>query len=241
MSGQALSPLDLVAWALIALGGLLLLFLLGRLIRGITRRFQPLNVWNRYAEESSPFRRRRRGGWVFLTTLLVVLLSAVLVSAGWGLFRLQEILQAYSPFPEDQLAGRVQCSPAEGTVTGVMTCSLNLESPSFTETVTLEGIRWGVEGEMLVWSPTFESLGLRSGYRVLHLLGYDAAGQVTGHIVFPSSQGDLAESLLRLANVGPFLQVRRDTVYGEVVEDKFYDLIVSQTGFSVQEWGPVEP
>jgi hypothetical protein len=122
-----------------------------------------------------------------------------------------------------------------------MTCSLNLESPPLTETITLEGIRWGIEGEMLVWDPALEDFGLQSGYRVLHLLGYDASGQVTDHVGFSSSEGELDERFFRLANRAPFLQIRRDTVYGGAVEDRFYDLIVSQSGFSVREWGPVQP
>ncbi len=239
MSGTALSPIDLSAWFLIGLGGLLLLSLVIRLIRWLVRRFRPVSVWQRYTEEASPFRRRRRGGWTALGALLTLLFGALLIGLGWGGLRTRAALQVYRPFPQEETIGQVQCLPDEAAGDR-MTCTLRLTDPPLTETVVLPGARWGLEGEVWVWDPRLEELGFSSGYRLLHLVGYDQAGQVLAGAELPSAQG-MEDWLLRLGAVAPFVRVQRDTLYGEAADDRFYELSVSPDGFALREWGPTRP
>lgn len=235
------SPLRLAAWVLLALGGVLLLTLLWRIVRLLWQRFRPLNVWARYAEESSPFRRRRSAARAWLGGILLLLLGLLLGGAGWGLLQLEDAMQAYIPFPSDRVAAQVQCLPAkDAQAAAAMTCSLVVDDPAYTETVTLEGVRWGLEGELLVWDPALERYGLRSGYRLLRLIGYDAEEQIKEASEVPHAPG-LPLPLIQLGNRLPFVQAHRVTVSDEVVADRFYELVISREGVSLREWGSMPP
>jgi len=211
----------------------LFLGLLGRALRAVVRRVQPVNVWARYAQESSPYRRRRGKAWGTLGVILLLLLSSLLAAAGWGLLSLEKAARAYAPFPSDAVAARVECVAGGDQVTGAMTCTLSMERPVYSETVRLRGEYWAVEGEVLAWHPNLERFGLPSGYRVLRLLGLGAEGQIVSEIALPAP-GGLSAPVLRLG--GRFVQARRQILSGEVARDRFYELTVSRAGFSLQEW-----
>lgn len=231
-----LSPIRLIAWGTLALGGLLFLSLLARPIQSLWRRFQPLNVWVRYAEEASPYPRRRRRSWRWLGTLLVLFLCFFLVAGGWGLMYLEDASQTYLPFPHDELVARVRCLPAgEGSAFPTL-CALSLAgSPPYTATVP--GLQWTVEGEVLRWDASLEGLGLRSGYRLLRLVGYDGEGRAIEETALPSATGGLGDFFLWLDARLPFLQLSRQILSSDSVKSgDFYELVVSPAGFSLKKW-----
>ncbi len=229
-----LSPIRLIAWGLFALGGLLFLSLLLRPIQSLWRRFQPLNVWVRYAEEASPYPRRRRS-WRWLGVLLLLFFCFLLVAGGWGLGYLEEASRTYLPFPHDELVARVHCFPAgEGSFPTL--CSLSLVgSPPYTTTVS--GLQWTIEGEVLRWDASLEGLGLRSGYRVLRLVGYDGEGRALEEKALPSASGGPGDFFLWLGDRLPFLRLSRQVLSSDAVESgDFYELVVSPAGFSLKKW-----
>ncbi len=233
---DALSPIRLIAWGLVALGGILFLSLLLRPIQGLWRRFQPLNVWVRYAEEASPYPRRRRRTWRWLGTLFLLLLGVLLVAGGWVLMYLESASWTYLPFPPDERVARVQCIPAgEGSAFPTL-CSLSLAgSPPYTATVS--GVQWTIEGEVLRWDAALEGLGLRSGYRLLRLVGYDGEGRVVEETALPSASGGLGDFFLRLGARWPFWQLSRQVLSSDSVKSgDFYELVVSPAGFSLKKW-----
>ncbi|MGB9723011.1 MAG: hypothetical protein ACP5OO_09555 [Chloroflexia bacterium] len=231
-----ISPIRLIAWGLLALGVLLFLSLLARPIQSLWRRFQPLNVWVRYAEEASPYPRRRRRGWRRLGVLLLLLLGLLLIASGWGLMYLEAASRAYLPFPHDELVARVHCLPAgEGSPFPTL-CSLNLVGPS-PYTATVSGLQWTVEGEVLRWDPSLEELGLRSGYRLLRLIGYDGEGRAIEETVLPAAPDGLGDFFLWLDARLPFFQLSRQVLSSDSVESgDFYELVVSPAGFSLKKW-----
>lgn len=241
MPGTEFSPLPITAWGLIALGGVLLLSLLGRLGQAFRRRFRPVNVWARYAQESSPHRRRRGGLWGCLSTFLLLLLALLSAGAGWSLLRLDMALQVYEPFPRENIAARIQCVPVDVQVSSTMTCSLSMESPVYSDTLILQGGRWGLHGEMVAWDSTLENLGLRSGYRLIQLESYDPQGRVVDVVALPSTGTGLGTVLIWLDRYVPFVVVEQKVISGEAVAGQFYELIVSREGFALREWGPVRP
>ncbi len=241
MPGTAISPVHATAWGLIALGGVVLLFLLGRLLQSIWRRVQPLNVWVRYAEEASPYRRRRIRNWSWLGTLFLLLLALVLVGAGGGLLWLGNAVQGYQPFSPDTVVARLRCSSMEEGSDEAMTCSMALNTSSGPYTVTVQGARWEIQGETLVWDPALERFGLRSGYRLLHLVMYDAGGRVLASQELPTPAGGLGSFLPWLDSRFPFVQARLEVASGEAIAETLYELSASRAGFSLKKWEPVQP
>ncbi len=230
-----ISSIRLIAWGLFVLGGLLFLSLLLRPIQSLWRRFQPLNVWVRYAEEASPYPRRRKG-WRWLGILLLLLLCFLLIASGWVLLYLEEGSQTYLPFPHDERVAQVQCFPAGEESAFPTLCSLNLVGP-LPYTTTVSGLQWTVEGEVLRWDASLEGLGLRSGYRLLRLVGYDGEGRAVEEKTFPSASGGLGDFFLWLDARWPFLQLSRQILSSDSVKSgDFYELVVSPAGFSLKKW-----
>lgn len=238
MVESGLAPVRLLAWGLFVLGGLLWMALLTRLVQGIWQLFQPLNVWARYAQESSPYRRRRGRGGGIVASLLLFFLGALLVGAGWGLLRLEIATQDYLAFPSapGQVA-RVEC----GTASTPLTCTLTLEGPLAPSAVTLRGVRWEITTEVLVWDPAWENFGLRSGYRLLSLVGRDAQGRIVQEMDLSGAAVGLGELAPWMGNRLPFVQARREMAAGAAEAGTLYQLYVSPAGFSVQKVAVVRP
>lgn len=231
-----ISPIRLIAWGILALGGFLFLSLLARPIQSLWRRFQPLNVWVRYAEEASPYPRRRRRSWRWLGVLLLLLLCFLLIAGGWGLMYLEDASHTYLPFPHNEPIARIRCFPAGEGSTFPTLCSLNLVGPP-PYTATVSGLQWTIEGEVLRWDASLEGLGLQSGYRLLRLVGYDSEGQVTGETTLPSVPGGLGNFFLWLDARLPFLQLSRQVLSSDSVKSgDLYELVVSPAGFSLEKW-----
>lgn len=238
MPETGLSPLRLVAWGLLALGGLLWIALLVRLIQTIWQRFQPLNVWARYAQEASPFRRRRQPTWGCLGLLVLLLLGTVLVGAGAGLLLLESATREYAPLPaEGAVVARVQCGPAGESAA----CTLRLEGNTAPYSDTIHGSRWEIVGEVVIWDTALEKFGLRSGYRLLRMVGRDAQDQIVQDIALPDASNGWGELASWLDNRLPFVQVRREVASGTITEKTLYDLRVSRAGFLLQEVEQVQP
>ena len=238
MPGASFSVLRMISWGLLILGGILLLSLAWRAALGVWRRLQPLNVWTRYAEEASPFRRRRQiwGGVGVLVTLLLALGLGAL--GGLALY-VENRGTAYVPFPTDELVARVQCLPVE-EASGTMSCTLTLREQTPT-TVILEGVRWGLEGEVLTWDPAWERLGLRSGYRLVRLVSYDAAGRIVAAHDLPTTGAGLGFLFAWLDRRFPMVQARLQMAAGDVVAGTFYELAVTRAGFALRKWESVQP
>jgi len=234
MAGTA--PIRLIAWGLLALGGLLFLSLLLRPIQSLWRRFQPLNVWARYAEEASPYPRRRRSGWRWLGALLLLLFCFLLGGSGWLLLYLEEASRTYLAFPHDELVARARCLPAGEGSPFPTRCVLNLVgSPPYTATVS--ALQWSIEGEVLRWDSSLEGLGLRSGYRLLRLVGYDGEGRVVEEQALPSAPGGLGDFFLWLDARWPLFQLSRQVLSSDGVKSgDLYELVVSPAGFSLKKW-----
>lgn len=239
MPESTFSVLRLIGWGGIALGAILLLSMFGRTGLRLWRRMQPLNVWTRYAEESSPFRRRRTAFWRALGTLFLLLLAVLFAAAGWLVLFVEERGQQYTPFPVDEIVARVDCVPAEQTGSS-MDCTLTLKK-QVPYTVTLAGVRWGITGEVLTWDPALERLGLQSGYRLLHLEGYDAGGAVVAVHTFPMTGQGLGWLFPVLSNRVPVVQANRQIATGDVIVGTFYELTVTRAGFSLHKWESPQP
>ncbi len=239
MPAASFSALRLIAWGALVLGGILLLSQVGRAGLALWRRLQPLNVWARYNEESSPFRRRRTHFWPWLGTILVLLLAVALGLFGWGLLRLENRSQTYRLFPLDGVAARIQCRPAPETPR-TMSCGLQLggQEPI---TYTLSGVRWGLEGEVLTWDPALERMGMHSGYRLVRLVGYDSAGQVLYFVDLADPDDGLGPWFTLLGSRWPLVQARRQVASGEASGGAFFELTVTRSGFSLQKWEIVQP
>lgn len=239
MPAASFSALRLIAWGALVLGGILLLSQLGRVGLALWRRLQPLDVWARYAEESSPYRRRRARFWSWMGVILVLLLIVALGLFGWSLLRLEQRSQAYRPFPLDGVVARIQCHPAPETPR-TMSCGLQLggQEPI---TYTLSGVRWGLEGEVLTWDPALERMGMRSGYRLVRLVGYDSAGQVLYFVDLADPDDGLGMWFALLDDRLPLVQARRQVASGEVAAGTFFELAVTRSGFSLQKWDVVQP
>ncbi len=252
MPGTFSSPLNLVAWGLLFLGGILWLSLLFRIVQMILQQARPINVWARYAEEYSPYRRRRSNAWGWLAAVLLMIAGLVLVASGWGLLRLVQATAAYTPLAEDEVAARLQCTPlfppAEGdesepavVTSTAAVCALSIGNQSTPYTLTVQSGHWGIEGEVLVWSPALERFGLRSGYRLLRLASYDDQGQVVAQTALLSSPGGLGSTLNFLDNRFPFVQASNQAARGEATAETLYELAVSRSGFFLRQWGPQQP
>lgn len=239
MPEPTFSVLRLIGWGGIALGAILLLYLLGRAGLRLWRRMQPLNVWTRYAEESRPFRRRRTALWRGLGTLFALLLALFFAAAGWLVLFAEERGQHYTPFPVDEIVARVQCVPA-AQPTSSMSCALTLKEQD-PYTVTLAGVRWGLTGEGLIWDPALERLGMRSGYRLLRLEGYDAGGAVVAVHSFPVAGPGLGWLFPVLDNRLPIVEANRQVATGDVIVGTFYELTVTRAGFSLHKWESPQP
>jgi hypothetical protein len=235
-----LTPLQLTAWGLVVLGGLLLLLVLGRAITVVWQRLQPLNVWARYSEESSPFRRRRRS-WGWVGTLTLLLLGLLLAGAGGGLLALQGAMQVYAPLALDTVAARVQCASAEQAGGGPVSCVLALNGATGPFTTTVQGVRWAIEGEALVWDEGLERFGLRSGYRLVRLVTYDAAGRATIDRSLPAAEGGLGDLFSWLDGRFSFVQALKEKADGEVTAGALYELTISRSGFTLQKLEPAQP
>ncbi len=235
-----LTPLRLTAGGLAILGGLVLLLLLGRAVVAIWQRFQPLNVWARYAEESSPFRRRRRS-WGWVRTVLLLLLVLLLGAASGLLFYLDSAGQAYAPFVPDTVAARVQCATAEAAAGGPVSCALTLMGAGGPFTTTVQGVRWAIEGEALVWDERLEGFGLRSGYRLLRLVGYDEAGRVMVDRTLPAAGGGLGGLFPWLDSRFPFVRALQQEAAGEVSAGTLYELTPARSGFVLKKLEPTQP
>lgn len=233
------SVLRLIGWGGIALGGVVLLSLFGRAGLRLWRRMQPLNVWVRYAEESSPFRQRRTAFWRGLGNLVVLLLALAFGVAGWLVLFVEERTQDYTPFPVDEIAARVQCVPEEQPI-GSMSCALALKEQT-PITVTLAGVRWGLTGEVVAWDPALERLGVRSGYRLLRLEGYDAGGAVESVHEFPVAGKGLDWFFVVVGSRFPLVQANRQVATGDVIVGTFYELTVTRAGFALHKWESVQP
>jgi hypothetical protein len=234
MPATTFSVLRLIGWGGIALGAVILLSLFGQAGLRLWRRMQPLNVWARYAEESSPFRRRRTAFWRGVGTLFVLLLAVALAAFGWLVLFVEARGHEYTPFPADEIVARVQCVPAEQPA-GSMSCVLTLEEQS-PFTVTLAGVRWGITGEVLTWNPTIERLGLRSGYRLLRLEGYDTGGNVAAAYDLSLKGKGLDWLFAVLGSRLPFVQATRQLAAGDVIVGTFYELKVTRAGFAMNMW-----
>jgi hypothetical protein len=228
----------MIGWGLLALGGILLLSLVWRATLGLWRRLQPLNVWVRYAEEASPFRRRRQI-WGGVGIVVVLLLSLCLGVAGGAALYVENRGVAYVPFPVDEVVARVQCLPVE-QVSGTMSCTLTLKEQA-PYVVTLEGVRWGMEGEVLTWDPAWERLGLRSGYRLLRLVSYDAAGRIVATHNLSTAGAGLGFLFSWLDSRFPMVAAREEVAVGDVVVGTFYELTVTRAGFALRKWESVQP
>jgi hypothetical protein len=239
MPEATFSVLRLIGWGGIALGGILLLSLLGRGGLRLWRRMQPLKVWARYAEESSPFRRRRTAFWRGLGTLLILLLAVLFGAAGGLVLFVEERAQDYTLFPVDEIVARVQCVPVEQPI-GSMSCALALEEQE-PFTVTLAGVRWGITGEVIAWDPALERLGVRSGYRLLRLEGYDAGGTIVAVHDFPVAGKGLDWLFNVLDSRLPVVRANRQVATGDVIVGTFYELTVTRAGFSLHKWESVQP
>jgi hypothetical protein len=200
---------------------------------------QPLNVWSRYAEESSPFRRRRTAFWRGLGTLLVLFLALLFAAAGWLILFVEDRGQQYASFPVDEIVARVQCVPAAQPASS-MSCALTLKEQD-PYTVTLSGVRWGMTGEVLTWDPALERLGLQSGYRLLRLEGYDAGGAVVAVHDFPVTGKGLDWLFPVLGERFPVVQANRQVATGDAIVGTFYELTVSRAGFSLHKWESPQP
>ncbi|MBN1485117.1 MAG: hypothetical protein JXA37_10370 [Chloroflexia bacterium] len=238
MAGLDFSPLRVTAWVLIALGGVLLLSLLWRLLQGIRSRFLPVNVWERYAQESSPYRYRSSGLWGCLGTLAILFLGLLLGGAGAGLLWVQQGLQDYAPLPEGEVVAQVRCRPAEVASGEAMSCTLSLMDPVYSDTLSLGGLRWGLQGELIAWKEPLEEFGLSSGYRLLRLEAYDPRGQLVDSVALPGSDGGLGQILPWLGRLEFLVRARQQVLSGEAAGNQFYELTVSRQGFSLREWGP---
>lgn len=239
MPGASFSVLRMIGWGLIVLGGILLLSLLWRAFVGLWRRLQPLNVWSRYAEEASPFRRRRVAFWGWVGGGLIFLLALILGAAGWLVLFVEDHAAGYTPFPADEVVARVECLAVE-QASGTMSCGLTLQEQQ-PVTVTLAGVRWGLEGEVLTWDPALERLGLRSGYRLLRLVGYDTAGRVGGSYLIPTADEGLGIVFGWIDSRLPLVQARQQTATGDAAVGTFYELTVARPGFALRKWELVQP
>lgn len=239
MPEATFSILRLIGWAGVALGSIILLSLLGQIGLRLWRRMQPLNVWARYAEESSPFRRRRTAFWRGVGILLLVLLALAFGVAGGLVLFIEERGQDYTPFPVDEIVARVACVPAEQPL-GAMSCTMALQE-QVPYTVTLTGVRWGLTGEVLAWSPALERLGMRSGYRLLRLEGYNAGGTVVAVHDFPVSGPGLDWLFALLGQRFPLVRAQRQVAAGDVVVGTFYELTVTRAGFALHKWESAQP
>ncbi len=252
MPGTNASPLNLVAWGLLLLGGILWLSLLFRVVQAVWQQARPINVWARYAEEYSPYRRRRSSAWRWLSALLLLCGGLVLVAGGWGLLRLTQVTATYTPLAEDEAAARLQCTPLFPPTMGdesepaaitstAAVCSLTIGSQTTPFTLTVQSGHWGIEGEVLVWSPALERFGLRSGYRLLRLASYDDQGQVVAATAPLSPPGGLGAALNLLGGRFPFVQASNQVARGEAAAETLYELAVSRSGFFLRQWGPQQP
>ena len=238
MPETGLCPLRVVVWGLLALGGLLWIALLVRLIQTIWQHFQPLNVWARYAEESSPYRRRRRPAWGCLGFLLLVLAGALLIGSGAGLWMLEDATREYARLPaENAVVAQVQCGPADEA----LSCHLALLTASSPYTVTIQGVKWEIVGEVVVWNPALEGFGLRSGYRLLRLVSRDAQERIVQDIALPGASTGLGELVPWLDGHFPFVLARREAASGVAAEQVRYDLRVSRAGFSLHKMDRIQP
>lgn len=239
MPEPTFSVLRLIGWGGVALGAILLLSLLGRAGLRLWQRMQPLNVWVRYAEESSPFRRRRTAFWRVVGTLFTLLLALLFAAAGWLILFAEQRGQHYAAFPVDEIVARVQCVPAAQPVSS-MSCALTLNKQS-PYTVTLAGVRWGITGEVLAWDPALERLGMRSGYRLLRLEGYDAGGAVVAVHEFPTTGKGLDWLFPVLSDRFLVVRANRQVATGDVIVGTFYELTVTRAGFSLYKWESPQP
>ncbi len=224
----------LTAWTAIGLGAVLFFSLLVRGAQALLRRLQPMNVWARYAEESSPYRRRRGHTLGCLGALLLFVGGVLLLGAGWGLLALDRALEAYAPLPTDGVVASLRCWPGAEEPPGTMGCALTVEHPAYSETLSLRGSRWGLEAEVLVWDPALEQFGLRSGVRLIRVLGLSTDGETLDQALLPTSSGGLDARWLRPA--GRLLFYQRQLLQGEVVPDRFYEVTVSRSGLAVRSW-----
>jgi hypothetical protein len=218
-----------------------------RAIRVVWHRFRPLNVWARYAQEASPYRRRPGRTWGVLASILAVIASLVLVGIGGGLLYLEKASRAYTSFPSEEatasgkVIAQVQCLPGADEADMVLSCTLVVDNQPDSVSATIEGVRWDLEAEVLIWTPALERFGLHSGYRLLRLVAYGPAGQVTAEIDLPTTGGGLGSVIPWLEGRFRFVQARQEIVSGETSSDTFYEINVSRSGFSLQQWSREEP
>lgn len=235
------SPLRLTAWAVLALGSIVLLSQIWRAARAIRQRVRPVSVWARYAQEASPYRRRPSRTWGVLGTILTVLVAVVLVAIGGGLLFLEVAVRAYTPFPLDETIAQVQCVPGVDEANSVPSCLLEIYSATGPYSSTIEGVRWELEGEVLVWAPALERFGFRSGYRLLRLAGYSPAGQVGAKLDLPSGGRGLGALFPWVDERFRFVQARRELISGEASAETLFEISVSRSGFSLQQWDQEQP
>ncbi|MGC8873348.1 MAG: hypothetical protein ACP5SI_02720 [Chloroflexia bacterium] len=228
------SGVQIAAWTAMGLGAVLIFSLLLRGGQALWRRFQPVNVWARYAEEASPYRRRRGRALGCLGVALWLLAGVGLAGAGWGLLTLDKALGAYAPLPSDGVAAGLRCWPGASEPPGTMGCQLTVESPVYSDTLSLRGSRWGLEGEVLVWDPRLEPFGLRSGFRLLRVVGLGLEGEPLDQVLLPGSSGGVDVRWLRPA--GRWFFYQRQFLEGEAVPNRFYEVTVSRNGFALRSW-----
>jgi hypothetical protein len=219
---------------LIGLGAVLLFSLLLRAGQALWRRLQPMNVWARYAEEASPYRRRRTRTLGCIGIFLWLAVALLLLGAGWGLLALDRALDSYAPLPADGVLATLQCWPGESDPPGTMGCLLTVEPLAYTQTLSLRGSRWGLDAEAIVWDRTLEQFGLRSGFRLIRVVGLGPEGEALDQAWLPFSGRGLDIRWLRPA--GRLLFYQRQLVQGDVTPDRVYEVTVSRSGFALRSW-----
>jgi hypothetical protein len=193
------APLVILAVGLLALGALIVLRAVGRLIIVVRARFT----------YGAPYRSGQIGD-----RLLGLVMTLPVAPAGAVLLGLALAQGAFQPTRPDETVrvGRIDASRAGWGKTAVRLAPDPLYPERRPLEGEIEGARWAVAGDFLDWAPGVRWLGLRPAHRVRALIGTgDPSGtSPTRRIVTIDAPPSAARLLLRCARWIPFLTVRRN-------------------------------